>query len=186
MEAMPLYGTGACDTQIHLECQPSQCRMEAIANLNLHLGLYLDELSRVLFKKENMRNKKLWWLSVFYSLCIQSYVRKSLVALGSHPLGRVDSSLRADHSLQQWGLAQYLYVPIKLFTAVSGTYDPIKSGSSSTSSVPKVLQSSSGAAVVLSNEDLVIARTAVNQHDWEAKGIDSSFHYLKRIFEDST
>jgi hypothetical protein len=39
----------------------------------------LGELSRVFFLKENMREKTTWWLSAFYSFCIQSFVRKALI-----------------------------------------------------------------------------------------------------------
>jgi len=183
MEATPLYNLGACDTPVHISCQPTQCKIECIANLNLHLGLYLDELQRVIFKKENMRKKGPWWLSVFYSLCIQAYVRKFLVALGNCPGANVDSESKIDSSLQQWGFAQYLHVPIRLFTAISGRFDPIKWELVSTAREPNVSQSCFEATTVLTDEDITIARTAVSQHNWEAMEIESSFHYLKRLFE---
>lgn len=47
----------------------------------MHIGLYLQELSRVFFKKENGKCRHPWWLSAFYSFCIQSYVRRALVEL---------------------------------------------------------------------------------------------------------
>lgn len=47
----------------------------------MHLTLYSRELSRVFFKKENLNSRRPWWLSAFYSFCIQSYVRRALIEL---------------------------------------------------------------------------------------------------------
>jgi len=60
----------------HSWCTESSCKFNFINNLNLELDLYYDHLQNVFFKKENMREKESWWLSAFYSFCIQSMVLK--------------------------------------------------------------------------------------------------------------
>jgi hypothetical protein len=57
------------------------CKLESIASLELNLTLYLDELSRVFFKKENLKSRDGYWLSTFFSFCIQAVVRRALLQL---------------------------------------------------------------------------------------------------------
>jgi hypothetical protein len=65
----------------HQLCEPQRCKLDSIASLKEHLSLYTQELSRVFFHKESVRLRQSWWLSAFYSFCIQSYVRRALVEL---------------------------------------------------------------------------------------------------------
>ncbi|KAE8440569.1 hypothetical protein EG329_007227 [Mollisiaceae sp. DMI_Dod_QoI] len=80
-ETLRAKASGLLDTRWHSACESWNCKVECIVNLNVHLGLYARELSQVFFKKENLRQRGSWWLSVFYSFCIQSYVRRALVEL---------------------------------------------------------------------------------------------------------
>jgi hypothetical protein len=53
MKAMPFQSEN-----LHFDCGgPSQCKVEWMVNLSMNHSLYFRELSRVLFKKENSRNK---------------------------------------------------------------------------------------------------------------------------------
>jgi len=61
-----------------------------------------------------MLAKEQWWLSTFYSFCIQSRVKKLLIALETE---QSDGGFDA--------CREYLQLPIKLFIAVSNKYDPL-------------------------------------------------------------
>ncbi|RDL36518.1 uncharacterized protein BP5553_05870 [Venustampulla echinocandica] len=106
-----------------------------------------------------MRHKGPWWLSTFYSLCIQSFVRKALLHLAPGGL-----SLEPRKS--------FLKTPLRLFIASSGGYDPLShTPPSSKSSIPR-------------DDDYIQARQAVGRDDWHSQDIDSSAAYLERIFDD--
>jgi hypothetical protein len=89
----------------HKYCSDDSCRVQCISNLELNINLYLDELSRVFFKKENLKTRDGYWVSAFYSFCIQATVRKILRKMS---VG-----------------VEYLRLAINLFIASSGTYDPL-------------------------------------------------------------
>ncbi|KAF8859366.1 hypothetical protein BDZ45DRAFT_361571 [Acephala macrosclerotiorum] len=80
-EALRVKAAGLLGTCWHSSCGSQNCKIECVANLSMHLGLYTQELSRVFFKKENVHHRGPWFLSTFYSFCIQSYVRRVLVEL---------------------------------------------------------------------------------------------------------
>lgn len=80
-EVLRAKASGVLTPILHSLCAPRTCKYDCVANLNIHLHLYTEELSRVVFKKENLRDRVPWWLSAFYSFCIQSYVRRALIAL---------------------------------------------------------------------------------------------------------
>jgi hypothetical protein len=130
------------------------------------LEKYLAELSSVFFKKENMRSKS-WRLSIFYSLCIQSIVRKALINL----LGNGES---ANASL---GAKQYLHLAVRLFIASSGIQDPLmRNFSAELENLPDDEASR--------NEDYRLAQYSTQQKIWPSIGVTSSADYLKYIFED--
>ncbi len=89
--------------QLHALCEDYLCKVDCIANLTSALALYLEELSRVFFKKENMRSKS-WWLSAFYSLCIQSRVRRCLIKL-------VNTETPSEET---HGAKQYLHLAVEM------------------------------------------------------------------------
>jgi hypothetical protein len=122
----------------------------------MHVGSYLNELSRVVFGKKNMRHKPTSWLSTFYSFCIQSVVRKLLIAAGNPYL-------------------DYLYNPIKLFIASSGRYDPLMGRWEGSNFRNKPSEGQNPG-------DLRSAQVAVRQPNWEEIGIESSAQYLKQLF----
>ena len=64
---------------------------------------------------------------------------------------------------------RYLHIPLRLFIASSGTYDPLA----------RDLLSFSGA-----NDDHEQARLAVGYGEWCSSGVGDSGSYLKRLFED--
>jgi hypothetical protein len=100
---------------IRLFCSSSHCEHDFISSIAAHLDRFIVEPSKVLSLKENM-NHKLWWLSVFYSLCIQSYVRRILLDLARN---------HVPPGTQQEGFKQYLHFALRLFIAASGAHDPL-------------------------------------------------------------
>lgn len=129
------------------------CKIVCIADLLSALSIYLGELSRVLFKKENMHGKA-WWLSTFYSLRIQSKVRQCLTKL-------LDTESSGEAAA---GGAAYMHLAVQLFVASSRSYDPMMCAN-------------------VELPDVVLARTALQQEGWESVGIYSSSDYLYMLFE---
>jgi len=147
----------------HKLCKTDICQVDSIKTLNEHLGLYLDALSKVFFKKENMKNKETWWLSTFYSFAIQGIVRELIRELSPTP----ESQAATD---------RYLHLALRLFIASSGNYDPLMRDYTS---------SGKGKETSLSYiSDLEEAKTAMEQSSWASKRISSSADYLRKLFED--
>jgi hypothetical protein len=67
---------------------------------------------------------------------------------------------------------EYLSLPVQLFIAGSGSYDPVAEDSPSGGSLEK-------------DQAIVSARKAVRQEIWKEKGISGSTDYLKRLFGQS-
>lgn len=144
------------------------CKIECISEFKNHLESYLQELSRVLFKKENVRSND-WWLSVFYSLCIQGLVRLALCKI-------VNNSEILDP--ERIFATQYLYLVVRLIIARSGSYDPLlKDWQSSVLESPK-----KDWRIV---EHFQNAQVAVNRPSWASQGIYNSGGFLRKLFEDN-
>jgi hypothetical protein len=108
-----------------------------------------------------MREKTTWWLSAFYSFCIQSFVRQVLIEL--------EKTIRPSSSTSR----EYLGLPVRLFIATSGTYDPLCEVPTSTSDgEPR-------------SNDYREAQLAVSQSKWSSEGVNGSGDYLKKLFEDN-
>lgn len=165
LEALAVLDSGFLKATSHGTCVESVCQFDCITNLSLHLRLYLEELSRVFFTKENMRTKEGWWLSTFYSFCIQAIVRRVLLRLNKK------TSLSNELAARQ-----YLHLAIRLFAASSGSYDPLMRDYAS----PNLTKDEESSAV----SDFCAAKVAVQQTHWKWKAISSSAAYLKKLFED--
>ncbi|KAN0107964.1 hypothetical protein V8E51_007706 [Hyaloscypha variabilis] len=148
----------------HRSCHPSQCGCYVIDELHTNSTLYLDELSRVFFKKENLRDRAPSWLSIFYSFCIQSLVRNFLVRLIALP--EVPKT-----KIAEIAASQYLYLPLRLFNASS-------SGSKDRFGPDETTYFGPNA------EDYRQARIAVNYTEWISNGVETPSDYLKRLFQD--
>jgi hypothetical protein len=167
LEALRMNAVPFQSENLHFDCGgPSQCKVEWMANLSMNQSLYFRELSRLLFKKENSHDKKNWWLSTFYGFRIQGLVRKVLLELTKDS---EEGMLQSKH---------YLHIPLRLFIASSGTYDPLIFGS------PPLLQSIFDSSAP-AGDDYEEAKRAVGQSGWGSKGISSSGDYLKTIYEDA-
>jgi hypothetical protein len=159
----PFSRWNAVDVSNHNLCKADVCQIDYIRILNEHLSLYLNALSKVFFKKENMRVKETWWLSTFYSFAIQGLVRQLIRRLSFTK----NSKSATD---------QYLHLAIRLFIASSGDYDPL---------TRDYVTLSKGKEVDSSYfSDLNKAKEAVEQNSWKSRGVSSSADYLRDLFED--
>jgi hypothetical protein len=142
--------------------------VECIANLDLNLNLYLAELSRVLFKKENMKTKEGYWLSAFYSFCIQSTVRKALCKMARDDCWENGTpTLNQFLDLQLSASDQFLHVAVRLFIASSGTYDPLNTDYSTIATE----------SLSTYEKDLILLQKT------RRVAVQDSAEYLKGIFE---
>lgn len=114
-----------------------------------------------------MRNKS-WWLSVFYSFCIQSIVRHALLRL----IG-ITSEPATQPTL---GATQHLHLAVRLFIATSGSYDPLMLDYAKESDH----QSEEEADRI---RDYELAQYASYKHQWPYFGIKSTSEFLEHLFE---
>jgi len=98
----------------HEECASTFCLVDHSRYLENHIRDYVNELSREMFNKKNLRGDKSWWLPAFYSLCIQSFVGKALLPL-----------LDSIPSNNDKPAAPYLPLAVHLFEALASGFDPI-------------------------------------------------------------
>lgn len=171
LEVMRIQNSTYIDGFGHQSCETSSCRIECIKKLDLSLKQYLDELSHVFFLKENMRNIKSWWLSGFYSLCIQSVVRQALIKIETY------------NSSTGWGSRhaapkQFLQLAVRLFVTSSPVPDPL------VGNLPQSYPSGELPKEMLWDMHCEVAQVAVKQDNWIENGIKNSGDYLKLIFED--
>jgi len=172
VQALRAQKAGLLKARWHRNCDFSSCRLGCIEAIRVNVALYLQELSRVFFKEENLRNKRSWWLSTFYSFCIQSAVRKALIAL----MRDLPAELHGERSIYA---KQYLYLPIRLFIASSGSYDPVKSRDD------WYFPDSNDSYDFPTGADYGEARLVVQFEEWASHGVSGSADHLRRIFEDT-
>ncbi|KAL5319024.1 hypothetical protein ACEPPN_014094 [Leptodophora sp. 'Broadleaf-Isolate-01'] len=170
LEALRIKASGFLGKQRHVSCNSGLCKFECLEYVKLNISLYFDELSRVFFKKENMRNKTTWWLSAFYSFCIQSFVRRALLELEKESLVFATLASR-----------DYLRDPVQLFVAISSLDDPlIRPLARDLSGKVKTNAMVEGPNL----DDYEEARLAVGQNTWLTDGISGSYDYLTSFFGD--
>lgn len=174
LEALRLHSAGLLVESEHTECQPGLCQVQCIQDLSFYVEAYIRELSSVVFNKENMRDRR-WWLSTFYSLCIQSYVRHALMAIEKQLC--FDSA--DDVPAEDLTGTQYLHLAAVLFTAASAKYDPLLGGRLQyaitesaiipETNVPELHHSS--------------ARIACEVDRWPEVGVKNSYQFLRRLLQ---
>jgi hypothetical protein len=119
----------ALEVPSHKECASSLCFDQPSRDLENHLKQYVNELSREIFRKKNLRGDRGWWLPTFYSLCIQSYVRKILDRLQtSSTAKKIDPEIT------------YLHLAVYLFEAVSSGFDPIQGNQDPTDTTCPIIE----------------------------------------------
>jgi hypothetical protein len=119
-----------------------------------------------------MRDIKIWWMSGFYSLCVQGIVRRALMQIIS--FNSIEQS--AGRIL---GAQQYLQVAVRLFVASSRIHDPL------VRDLPQFCEATCTEEEVWKINECKLAQSSVKQPRWKANGIKGSGDYLKRLFEDN-
>ena len=118
-----------------------------------------------------MQSNRAWWLSTFYSLCVQSLVRLCLIAI-------VEGYATAERTPDVIGAQRSLHLALRLFIASSGGHDPLVltwTRETMSSSRPE----EAGRAV-----HYKLAQSAVQQSTWHDRKIRNSRDYLNKIFKD--
>jgi hypothetical protein len=112
LEAIRLLTSDVLTLSAHIYCKPPKCASPGLAGLSERLPRYIDCLTSALLRKK--RDEDDDWLMLFYSLCIQSYVRRGLIKLSEswhqHDMGNGPASP---------GCADYLHTAVTLFSQVS-------------------------------------------------------------------
>ncbi|TGO69073.1 hypothetical protein BELL_0792g00050 [Botrytis elliptica] len=180
------------------------CKDRNVDNLMSAIKRYIEQLSKVFFKKENLRGKT-WWLSVFYSLVIQSLVRATMKAIIGDGGAEIPSNIN-----------QYLHLAVRLFIATSGAHDPLaRSIPVLQGGRPKALAGCdsckrrklkctrwkpsceacqvfqcpciySGKSEIDDSkiEDYNVASLSVQQAKWQSYGLKDTGEYLQYLFQD--
>ncbi len=160
LEALHAQEAGFLKKSYHIYCRSGTCHIKCLSDLEINIDRYLDEVSRVILDRDTTNKDKPWWLSMFYSTCIQSFVRKVLLQLPSY---------------QPKACREHLHLPARVFLAISGKHDPL---------ILKPIPASSLEECVPNEQDLASARRAVNVDEWGIKGFRNSGDYLRDILED--
>lgn len=150
----------------HAYCHDESCKVQCTLDFEQNITLYLDELSRVFFKKENLKTRSGYWTSAFYSFCIQAIVRKVLLELLRERMAIAVSNYASVDESAFKASEQFLHLAINLFIASSGTYDPLTTNYSGI----KLGHASD-------DEDIVLLQQALGGP------IRSSADYLRKLFE---
>ncbi|KAI1771162.1 hypothetical protein F4818DRAFT_214457 [Hypoxylon cercidicola] len=167
IEILRLHDGGHLTSELHNKCATSKCQVNAIQDLSSNIVSFTDELSKIVFRKDNRLHERRWWLSAFYSLWIQSHVRRIILTMSQSKV-----ELSAD---MKRACSDYLLLALDLFDAASASFDPIISAWS--------LEEEP------SNMDLRLmkyylhAQRALLSEQW-ARPIGSSVKYLRWLYQD--
>ncbi|KAI5918232.1 hypothetical protein F4810DRAFT_693162 [Camillea tinctor] len=161
---------------LHANCSINQCEIESFRLLASNMTSFLNEFSNVIFRKENRPPGRKWWLSAFYGLYLQSFVRRSIMFLGDLSLAQVSAS----NLTLSYDRSTYLRLALELFEAASASYDPLISTWSldKEPSEPK-----------LDFRLIKYYRTAqqvLNTSQWPQDKIHSSMEFLKSMYSDES
>ncbi|KAI1745240.1 hypothetical protein F4680DRAFT_455561 [Xylaria scruposa] len=121
VDMLRLHEPGYLIPTLHADCDLQQCRVESFWKLNSGISAFIGEFSRIIFRKENRATERKWWLSAFYGLYIQSFVRRTIVFVEDQSLAHL-----RDYELHR-NCSSYLNLATNLFEAASASYDPLVS-----------------------------------------------------------
>ncbi|KAI1413169.1 hypothetical protein F5Y13DRAFT_198908 [Hypoxylon sp. FL1857] len=168
IEILRLHDSGHLMPKLHDECVANKCQIQPFQELSSSVKSFTDELSKVIFRKENRLHEKRWWLSTFYSLWIQSLVRRTIRFIETQAIVQLSPEIR--HACSSYPL-----LALELFEAASASFDPLVSAWSLDDEPP--------------NMDLRLmkyyrlAQKALSGQ-W-ASGAGSSIDFLRCLYQDS-
>lgn len=169
-----LHEPGYLTPALHVNCDFQQCRVESFRTLNCSINSFIEEFSRVIFRKENRVNERKWWLSAFYGLYIQSFVRRTIVFVEDQLLAH----LRDYHPEPRRKCSDYLSLATELFKAASASYDPLMS----TWSLEK--EPIDHKFDVRLIKYYRIAQEALKTKFWTLHNVQSSFEFISLAFDE--
>ncbi|KAI1135999.1 hypothetical protein F5Y05DRAFT_121317 [Hypoxylon sp. FL0543] len=120
IEILRLHDGGHLISGLHDECMASKCQVQPFQDLSSSVKSFTDELSKVIFRKENRLHEKRWWLSAFYGFWIQSHVRRTIRFVESQTTFQLSPETK--HAC-----SSYLLLALELFEAASASFDPLVS-----------------------------------------------------------
>ncbi|EPE07124.1 zinc c2h2 finger domain containing protein [Ophiostoma piceae UAMH 11346] len=178
LDVLRLSSANILHARIHSTCKPERCSIHCMRQLTTCIDTYIEELSLLMFRKVNLRDRR-WWLSTFYSLCIQAYVRRALLAIEQQLLYPNNDDADADVLYS----SQYLHLVTVLFIAVSFQYDPLVSTTGGLRLQQSMLAEEDGSTPDMFVPDRYFAagRTACAVDIWADEGIKSSYQFLTRL-----
>ncbi|KAI2630237.1 hypothetical protein GGS26DRAFT_103160 [Hypomontagnella submonticulosa] len=118
IDILRLHDGGHLTPGLHRNCIPTKCQVQPFQNLSSKIKSFTDELSKVIFRKENRLHEKRWWLSAFYSLWLQSYVRRTVRFI------EIQSKAQLNPEIKN-ACSTYLLLALELFDATSAAFDPL-------------------------------------------------------------
>ncbi|KAI2605530.1 hypothetical protein GGR54DRAFT_633490 [Hypoxylon sp. NC1633] len=169
IEILRLQESGHLVSDLHDDCVVGHCQIQPFQDLSANIKCFTDELSKVLLRKENRLHERRWWLSAFYSIWIQSYVRRTIRFVENV------SKVPLDPETKEACSSSFL-LALELFDVTSATFDPLMSAWSLEEEPPHM--------------DLKLmkyyrlAQKALLSNQWP-HDIRSSIHYLSRLYHDN-
>ncbi|KAI0192339.1 hypothetical protein EV127DRAFT_406866 [Xylaria flabelliformis] len=177
VDILRLHEPGYLTPTLHANCDIQQCRVESFRKLSSGISAFIEEFSRIVFRKENRATERKWWLSAFYGLYIQSFVRRTIVFVEDQSLAH----LRDHHSELHRNCSNYLTLATNLFEAASASYDPLVSA---WSLEKEPIDHKFDVRLI---KYYRLAQEALKADLWAQKNIQSSFEFLSLAFgEDLT
>jgi len=176
LEAIRLSTSELLTTAAHAHCTSAECTSPGLDGLSKRLPRYVDFLTRALFRKKRDEDD---WFMVFYSLCIQSYVRRGLVEL--------ERSWKTTYDEMEpiLGCRNYLHTAVGIFSQISAQNKrrlAMRIENSPTQSSTYVGVSSLGNLSMLQSSQPVPGTNVLGRSwdQWREEGIEK---HLRRIFE---
>ncbi|KAI0150039.1 hypothetical protein F4776DRAFT_189584 [Hypoxylon sp. NC0597] len=120
IEILRLHDGSHLISDLHDECVARKCQLKPFQDLSVNVKSFTDELSKIIFRKENRLHEKRWWLSAFYGLWIQSHVRRTIRFVESQAKDQLPHEIK--HAC-----SSYLLLALELFNAASASFDPLVS-----------------------------------------------------------
>ncbi|TRX92277.1 hypothetical protein FHL15_006892 [Xylaria flabelliformis] len=177
VDMLRLHEPGYLIPTLHADCDIQQCRVESFRKLSSGISAFIEEFSRVVFRKENRATERKWWLSAFYGLYIQSFVRRTIVFVEDQSLAH----LRDYHPELHRNCSNYLTLATNLFEAASASYDPLVSA---WSLEKEPIDHKFDVRLI---KYYRLAQKALKADLWAQKNIQSSFEFISLSFgEDLT
>ncbi|OTA97082.1 hypothetical protein M434DRAFT_392252 [Hypoxylon sp. CO27-5] len=118
IEILRLHDGGHLISELHDECLARKCQLQPFQDLSFNVKYFTNELSKIIFRKENRLHEKRWWLSAFYGLWIQSHVRRTIRFVESQTTVQLNPETK--HAC-----SSYLLLALELFEAASASFDPL-------------------------------------------------------------